>query len=249
MLYVDWPTYLTSFTGLIFSYFFRPSRAGYYSPQITPDHRGEWNHELPKAPRFGLDLEANAAISFDKTVTWIYLGDWPGKKKLEGRPNWAIYIFVDCQNMIEYASILAILHHSSLGLVSSCRGKLASAKPTRSKIGLKSFSLGLRKSATGEDVVSRSSRFLLGCLRHGCGPHPWTWEDLCADWGSMFCLWPTATETVRLCLFQQSDTTAPIQQVHVNTWDMLGPVRIRDRWGYIELYCLYIVYISSILYS
>lgn len=60
--------------------------------EFSQSFDSEWNHELPKAPRFGLDLEANAAISFDKTAN-LQAQSLPDLKSVSSPSPW------DCENL------------------------------------------------------------------------------------------------------------------------------------------------------
>lgn len=60
--------------------------------EFSQSFDSEWNHELPKAPRFGLDLEANAAISFDKTAN-LQAQSLPDLKLVSSPSPW------DCENL------------------------------------------------------------------------------------------------------------------------------------------------------
>ena len=90
-------------------------------------------------------------------------------------------------------------------------GKFASSKSTRTEGCIQSLTLGLRKSSTGEDVMSCATGCLLCGLRYGCRTHTWSWKDSYLDRRSMFCIGSTAvSSTGRGVLKERSNLSEKI---------------------------------------
>ncbi len=94
-----------------------------------------------------------------------------------------------------FVMLCHLLASSVLDPADRAPGKFASSKSTRTEGCVQPITLGLRKSRTGEDVISSATRWLLRGLWYGCRTHTWSWKDSYLDRGSMFCLRSTAVSS------------------------------------------------------